>query len=109
MKQTVSYDFIGKGKTEVEYDDESPCLICGEPVGGASMGGTAICPSCDMGKCRYCKMTIFVMKESIDGGRSKREVLQHMKYHNEKEPKAREEYLQRYRRFHGKLKQEKVK
>lgn len=29
---------------EVEYDENAPCIICGEPVVEASMGGTVICP-----------------------------------------------------------------
>ncbi len=71
------------GDREVEYDELAPCISCGEPVHNASMGGTVLCPSCDLGKCRFCGVTIFVMKEEIDGGRSKRNTLQHMKYHRE--------------------------
>jgi len=107
MKQIVHY-----GKREIEYDDEVPCISCGEPVGAASMGGTVVCPSCDCGRCRYCRMTIFVMKESIDGGRSKKDLLEHMKWHNERDPKCRERNLEMYRQFHKKLlleKQDKVK
>ncbi|MDG6969545.1 MAG: hypothetical protein JRN54_00340 [Nitrososphaerota archaeon] len=83
MKAIATYHKTGGGIIEVEYDDEAPCLICGEPIIGASMGGTAICGSCDMGKCRYCGMTIFVMKESVDDGRSKRNLLEHVKWHHE--------------------------
>ena len=71
---------------EIEYDENAPCLCCGEPVIGASMGGTAICGSCDLGKCRYCGMTIFVLKESIDNGESKRRVLEHMRWHYNNTP-----------------------
>jgi hypothetical protein len=74
------------GDREVEYDADAPCIICGEPVIGASMGGTVICGSCDLGKCRYCGITIFVMKESIDGGRSKKAVLDHMAWHHKNNP-----------------------
>ncbi len=72
---------IKYGDREVEYDELAPCMVCGEPVHNASMGGTVLCPSCDCGKCRFCGVTIFVMKEEIDGGRSKRNTLKHMEYH----------------------------
>ena len=72
------------GDKEIEYDELAPCLSCGEPVHNASMGGTVICPACDCGRCRFCKISIFVIKEELDGGRSKREVLEHMKYHRER-------------------------
>lgn len=88
MKQIAKYykDSEMKKSFYVEYDDESPCIICGEPVISASMGGTAICGWCDMGKCRYCKVTMFVLREEIDGCESKKRWLEHMKYHREKEP-----------------------
>ena len=66
---------------KIKYDENAPCISCEEPVLEASMGGTNLCPSCDLGKCRYCGMTIFVLKEEIDGGKSKRELLDHMKWH----------------------------
>ena len=68
---------------EVEYDENAPCIICGEPVIEASTGGTVICPWCDMGKCRYCGITITVFREEIDEGRSLRELREHMKWHRE--------------------------
>lgn len=71
---------------KIEYDENAPCIICGEPVIGASMGGTVICPSCDCGKCRYCGTTICVVREEIDGGRSKQRVLDHMKWHHKYNP-----------------------
>ena len=37
---------------EIEYDETAPCKICGLPVGGASMSGTDVCPSCDCGEFR---------------------------------------------------------
>lgn len=37
----------------VKYDENSPCVWCGFPVVEASMGGTACCPWCDMGICRF--------------------------------------------------------
>lgn len=71
---------------KVEYDENAPCLVCGEPVISASMGGTAICPSCDLGRCRYCGMTIFVIKPELDGGESKKRVLKHMEWHHKNTP-----------------------
>jgi len=52
--KTATYNKKGGGKVTVEYDENAPCVICGEPVVEASMGGTAVCPSCDCGNCRYC-------------------------------------------------------
>lgn len=106
MKRTATYykDSQMKEPFTIKYDDESPCLRCGEPVVSASMGGTAICPWCDMGKCRYCSMPIFVVKEEIDGGQSKRELLAHMKYHRDKEPEFNNRQLQFHREFEASLK-----
>ena len=74
------------GDKIVEYDEDTPCIICGEAVIGASMGGTAICGACDLGKCRYCGMRIMVFKEEYDGGRSKKELLKHMEWHKKTTP-----------------------
>jgi len=38
-----------KELVDVQYDETAPCLICGNPVINASMGGLDICPSCDCG------------------------------------------------------------
>jgi DNA-directed RNA polymerase subunit RPC12/RpoP len=65
---------------------DTPCIICGEPVISASMGGSDICPACDLGKCRYCGMKVFVAREEIDGGQSKREFLAHIKWHKDNVP-----------------------
>jgi len=81
--KTATYTDLDGEKRKIEYDEKAPCLICSEPVIEASMGGTSICPWCDMGKCRYCGITIWVVKESVDGGRSKKELLTHMKWHKE--------------------------
>lgn len=53
MKQ-VTYNLRGGGMATVEYDENAPCRICGEPVVEASMGGTDVCPWCDCGICRHC-------------------------------------------------------
>lgn len=39
----------------IEYDRDAPCRACGWPVGSASMGGTDLCPSCDVGNPRPAK------------------------------------------------------
>lgn len=52
--KTATYNKMGGGKFSVEYDENAPCIICGEPVVEASVGGTAVCPWCDCGHCRYC-------------------------------------------------------
>ncbi len=85
--RTVKYP----GVKTIEYDEEAHCIVCGEPVISASMGGTVICPACDLGKCRYCKMTVFVIKKEIDGGASKKKLLEHMKWHKEHTPEIVEE------------------
>ena len=42
------------GKTfEIQYDPDAPCWMCGYPVREASVGGTVICPACDMGRNRF--------------------------------------------------------
>ena len=76
--RTVTYPSGRK----IEYDENTPCIICGEPVISASIGGTVICPACDLGKCRYCGMTVFVLKKEIDGGKSKENLLRHMRWHH---------------------------
>ncbi len=62
--KTAKYALIGGGAVEVEYDENAPCTICGEPVVEASMGGTAVCPWCDCGNCRYCGETYLTGKET---------------------------------------------
>ncbi len=47
------------------------------------MGGTVICPWCDLGKCRYCGIDILVFNEELDSGRSLRELKKHMKWHKQ--------------------------
>lgn len=45
-------DYRTFGGSLVEYDRDAPCMVCRQPVGAASMGGTAVCPSCDLGQHR---------------------------------------------------------
>lgn len=107
MKQVATYHTQTNEPLKIEYDDESPCVNCGEPVVTASMGGTIVCPWCDMGKCRYCGITIMVLKEEIDGGKSKKNLLEHMKYHREREPEFNKKLLENHRRIREKLMEEK--
>lgn len=61
--KTATYNLIGGGTKTIEYDKKDPCIICGEPVTEASMGGTVICPWCDCGKCRFCGKSYLTGKE----------------------------------------------
>ena len=45
-------DYRWCGGPLIEFDADAPCSLCGLPVESASMGGTAICPSCDCGQFR---------------------------------------------------------
>lgn len=79
--KTATYrDHDGK-PFSVEYDPDAPCNLCGEPVIEASVGGTAICPWCDMGKCRYCGVKSLLVRETLDGGDSLKRWRDHMAWH----------------------------
>lgn len=52
-------------RIEVEYDDTAPCVACREPVVEASMGGTDLCPWCDVGNCRFCGQRIFNLNHHV--------------------------------------------
>lgn len=86
MRKMELHDMNFKVVKVIEYDENQPCLICGEPVLSASFGGTNICGPCDCGRCRYCGISIFVLKPEIDGGASKNNLLNHMKWHREQTP-----------------------
>jgi predicted RNA-binding Zn-ribbon protein involved in translation (DUF1610 family) len=45
----IKYTLVGGKVVEIEYDENAPCVSCGLPVVAASMGGTKLCPGCDMG------------------------------------------------------------
>lgn len=62
MKTAIYHSIDGK-EIKVEYDENAPCIICGEPVKEASMGGTAICAWCDMGRCRFCGEQFYTGRE----------------------------------------------
>lgn len=81
--KTTQYRTVGGGIVDVEYDPDAPCIVCHEPVVEASVGGTAICPACDMGKCHFCGVTLTALREELDGGRSLRDLRNHMKWHKE--------------------------
>lgn len=49
---TVTYPLRGGGGATITYDENAPCRLCGYPVMYASMGGTDVCPWCDLGKPR---------------------------------------------------------
>jgi hypothetical protein len=53
--KTASYRLHDGSSREIEYDENAPCHWCGLPVVEASMGGTACCPWCDLGQCRFDK------------------------------------------------------
>lgn len=53
MKEIAHYTSRDGRPIEMEYDTDDPCYWCGLPVVAASMGGTACCPWCDMGTCRF--------------------------------------------------------
>ncbi len=59
--KSVTYTLLDGTKKTIEYDETAPCVVCGEPVLEASMGGTVVCPWCDCGNCRFCggKLPIF--------------------------------------------------
>lgn len=102
MIRTTSYTDLKGKKIPINYNDEAACISCGEPVISASMGGTAICPWCDTGRCRYCGMQVFTFKDEIDGGESKRKLRQHMAWHKKEKPKFNEELLIHHREFERK-------
>lgn len=88
--RTVTYP----GGRTIEYDEEAPCVSCGEPVLAASMGGTALCPSCDLGTCRYCHCRIDCMFD-------KEERRNHMKFHKEHTPDLVKKVNDGMRRFNA--------
>lgn len=63
--KTATYNLVGGGTKTIEYDENASCIVCGEPVMEASMGGTVVCPWCDMGKCRYCGVPLTTNKDEI--------------------------------------------
>lgn len=74
--KTATYRQFGGGILSIEYDENAPCINCGEPVVEASMGGTAVCPWCDVGECRYCKARLWGVPEQWR---------EHMSWHHQQE------------------------
>ena len=56
--KTATYTGLDGKPFSIQYDETAPCRICGYPVMDASMGGTDVCPWCDMGKERPDKTKI---------------------------------------------------
>jgi len=50
--KTVTYPLMGDKKYTITYDETLPCIVCGNPVINASMGGPRVCPSCNIGRSR---------------------------------------------------------
>jgi hypothetical protein len=50
--KTATYNLVNGDKRTVEYDESTPCRVCGLPVESASMGGVDLCPWCDCGMYR---------------------------------------------------------
>lgn len=50
--KSATYRLQDGGTLIISYDPEEPCVVCDLPVLEASVGGTNICPSCDMGRFR---------------------------------------------------------
>ena len=48
--KTATYTGMDGKPFSIQYDETAPCRICGYSVMDASMGGTDVCPWCDMGK-----------------------------------------------------------
>ena len=48
--KTATYTGLDGKPFSVQYDETAPCRICKLPVITASMGGTDVCPWCDMGQ-----------------------------------------------------------
>lgn len=76
--KTATYTALNGDKFSVDYDEDAPCISCGEPVLEASMAGTVVCPACDCGVCRYCGVKLSAIRESLDGGSSLRALRAHV-------------------------------
>lgn len=107
MRTEIYHNKEGE-EVKVEYDENAPCIICGEPVIGASMGGTNICGACDCGNCRYCGMKTMVFREEIDGGESHKSLLHHMEWHKQHTPELVEQINSGLRRLLDKLEVERA-
>lgn len=45
----AEYTLLDGTTVLIPYDPSTPCILCGKPVGVASVGGTCICSWCDCG------------------------------------------------------------
>lgn len=80
--KTAKYNKVGGGTVKIEYDENAPCSICGEPVKEASVGGTDICPWCDMGKCRHCGEAYLTGRETTKE-ECQKVIKEHIKWHKD--------------------------
>ncbi|KKN19278.1 hypothetical protein LCGC14_0947430 [marine sediment metagenome] len=80
--KTAKYNKVGGGILEIEYDEDAPCIVCGEPVVEASMGGTVVCPRCDCGNCRYCGVQL---PWHPDKEKATRMIKEHVTWHKEQQ------------------------
>lgn len=78
--KTATYQRQDGTELKVDYDENAPCIVCGEPVVEASMGGTVLCPWCDMGHCRYCKVQLPMGRDKED---STKKIREHIKWHKD--------------------------
>lgn len=67
---------LNTGKNLIEYDEDRPCNLCGEPIIVATE--KMICESCARGRCRYCFLKI--------SRNSKSELVCHMEWHRKNTP-----------------------
>ena len=79
--KTATYRGLDGKDFSIEYDEAAPCRICHQPVLDASMGGTDVCPACDCGMCRYCRLPMMIIREDWDGGSSIRAWREHVGSH----------------------------
>ena len=63
--KTATYTSTDGSNFTVLYDENTPCIVCDLPIITASMGGTVICPWCDMGIYRNGLKWKTINKEKI--------------------------------------------
>ena len=78
--KTATYRGLDGKDIKILYDEGAPCIVCGEPVVAASVGGTAICPWCDMGICRFCRIQL---PWGMDKEQTTRKIREHINWHKE--------------------------
>ena len=71
MTRIKTADYRSFGGPLIHYDADAPCVSCELPVESPSMGGTALCPWCDMGQHR--DGTRWTLQEEVAFGKKYRE------------------------------------